>query len=145
MASLHRIERLPGFARLRAFEVDGGHFQRLAGPIRNRGFYFHAFTFSRALFRIVLAWSSRSALASRLRYQLLHRAAAAMFESERCKAKQAMVLIHSFAQKGEDFADYNKFLEKLGIAADGDSGITASRKIHGIELRFGWVADQPKP
>lgn len=77
-----------------------------------------------------------------LRYQLLHRTAAAMFETERCKARQAMVLIHSFAKRGEDFADYKKFLEKLGIVAGGDSRITESREIHGIELRFAWVADQ---
>jgi hypothetical protein len=77
-----------------------------------------------------------------LRYQLLHRTAAAMFEAERCKARQAMVLIHSFAQRGEDFADYQKFLEKLEIVAGGDYGVTESREIHDIELRFAWVADR---
>jgi len=56
VANLHRIERGPGFAGLRAFEVDGGHFPRLAGPIGNRGFYFRGFAFSRELLRIVLAW-----------------------------------------------------------------------------------------
>ena len=79
-----------------------------------------------------------------IRYQLLHRTAAALIEAERFDAKYAMMLVHSFSQKYEHFEDYQDFLDLLGC--DGDDAIPDSvtyvgklGRLKRIDLYLGWV------
>jgi hypothetical protein len=79
-----------------------------------------------------------------LRYQLLHRTAAACFEAQNFGAKHAMVLIHSFAESTKDFSDYLAFIRKLGIVPSvSENEVSNARDFHGVQLRFAWVGDQP--
>jgi len=81
---------------------------------------------------------------SDLRYQLLHRTAAALLEAEKRGAANALVLVHSFSLKARSFDAFAAFTERLGAAvtAPGEIGPAVGR--HGCRLRFGWV-DDPKP
>lgn len=78
-----------------------------------------------------------------LRYQLLHRTAAALFEAERYAADQAMTMIYSFSSPDGALEDYRSFVRVLGIQPAGPDQVTEARKFHGIELRFAWVSDRP--
>ncbi len=78
-----------------------------------------------------------------LRYQLLHRSAAALFEAERYGASQAMTMIHSFSSPGEALNDYHSFMQALGISPVGPCEVSEPRTFHGIDLRFAWVSDRP--
>ncbi len=50
-----------------------------------------------------------------IRYQLLHRAASAIIEAKRFGAPHAIMLVHSFSQTHEWFADYAAFAKLLGV------------------------------
>jgi hypothetical protein len=52
-----------------------------------------------------------------LRYQLLHRTASALIEARRFFAAHAVMLVHSFSQSDEWFADFAQFTEALGASA----------------------------
>ena len=54
---------------------------------------------------------------SAIRYQLLHRAASAVLEGERYRAKAAVLLVDSFSSKRTGWSDYRKFLELFGVEA----------------------------
>ncbi len=82
-----------------------------------------------------------------IRYQLLHRTASALIEAKRFNARNALMLVHSFSQKGEDnqaFQDYCQFLALFGIEGKVDSLVRAKDKIHGIDLYFCWVRGEEK-
>lgn len=76
-----------------------------------------------------------------IRYQLLHRTAAALIEAERFDARCAVMLVHSFSQEDEHFEDYQDFLDLLGC--DGDdatpNSITPVGSVGGIDLYLAWV------
>ena len=76
-----------------------------------------------------------------IRYQLLHRTAAALIEAERFNARCAVMLVHSFSQEDEHFEDYQDFLDLLGC--DGEDAIpnsvTLVGNIGGIDLYLAWV------
>lgn len=79
-----------------------------------------------------------------LRYQLLHRTAAAVIEARRFGAADAVMLVHSFSSKKSWFDDYAKFAELLGVAAE--SGTVSKARVLGeITLYLGWVSDTPLP
>jgi hypothetical protein len=50
-----------------------------------------------------------------LRYQLLHRAASAIYEATRYRSKLAVMLIQSFARDDTSFVDFAKFIGAVGI------------------------------
>lgn len=76
-----------------------------------------------------------------IRYQLLHRTAAAVIEAERFNARYAVMLVHSFSQEDEHFEDYQDFLNLLGIAGDDVSpnSVTPVGNGGGIDLFLAWV------
>ena len=75
---------------------------------------------------------------SNLRYQLLHRTAAALIEAERFDARYAVMLVHSFSQEDEHFEDYRAFLELLGVSGQVNS-VTYAGDRGGIDLFLAWV------
>ena len=82
---------------------------------------------------------------SNLRYQLLHRTAAALIEAERFNARCAVMLVHSFSQEDEHFGDYQDFLDLLGC--DGNNAmpnsVTYAGNKGGIDLYLAWVRGMP--
>ncbi len=76
--------------------------------------------------------------AAGLRYQLLHRAAAAVLEAERFGAPEAAMLVHSFSPTAERHDDYARFARALG--AEPDSQTIVSARVPGdVKLYLGWV------
>lgn len=74
-----------------------------------------------------------------IRYQLLHRTASALIEAQRFRAKQAVMLVHSFSQEDMHLTDYQDFLALFGIAGDVNEIMHAGRKHGGIDLYLGWA------
>lgn len=73
-----------------------------------------------------------------LRYQLFHRAASAILEGERYRAKAAVLLVHSFSQQKAGWDDYQSFIRLFGVeAAWGAVQKISSRSA--IPLFAGWV------
>lgn len=81
-----------------------------------------------------------------LRYQLLHRTVATLVEATRYRARQALMLVHSFAVAPQDdhFADFAAFAQALGVGEVRRNGISAARNLLGQSLRLAWVSDTPR-
>ena len=77
------------------------------------------------------------------RYQLIHRTAAALFEAERYRAKNALMLVHSFSSMDTSLPDFLNFSRMIGMPMTGKDQISEPRTIGGIDLRLGWVSDKP--
>jgi len=94
--------------------------------------------------------------AGEIRYQLLHRTAAAVIEAGRFNADCAATLVHSFSPQHESFGDFATFLSAFGIRSAKRDKIYKTTK-PGIDLYLGWAsppgtvavtetpAPQPKP
>jgi hypothetical protein len=78
-----------------------------------------------------------------LRYQLLHRAAAAVLEASRYRAVSAMMLVHSFSSSDTSLPDFLAFAEAAGMPVSGKNEVSRARLLDGLELRLAWVADRP--
>lgn len=76
-----------------------------------------------------------------LRYQLLHRTAAALIEAERFSAGTAVMLVHSFSPEQEGLDDYVEFGRAMGgtVHPDrlSDMGMRSGRR-----LLLGWLTDR---
>jgi hypothetical protein len=89
----------------------------------------------------------------RLRYQLLHRAAAGLIEAARFGATDAVLLVHAFkehaAGSGEqqpdpNFGEFSAFAEALGAQAR--AGAIVSADVPGdVRFHLGWVDASPLP
>jgi hypothetical protein len=75
-----------------------------------------------------------------IRYQLLHRAAAALIEAERFSASHALMLVHSFSQSHDWFADYATFARLYGVAEPKVDTIIRARRLGDRILYLGWVS-----
>jgi len=79
-----------------------------------------------------------------IRYQLLHRTASAIILAKRFNAPNALMLVHSFSQQGEqeneNFQDYYQFLSLFGLIGKMNA-LTPATDIDGISLYFGWVTE----
>jgi Domain of unknown function (DUF6946) len=78
-----------------------------------------------------------------LRYQLFHRAASAVFESQRYGVNRAAMLLHSFDPNSAGFADFTAFSRALGVGEPAVDGMTGAKSVGGVDLRLGWVRDRP--
>ena len=78
-----------------------------------------------------------------LRYQLFHRTAAAVYESQRYGAGQAMMLVHSFSPNFAGFDDFAKFAEVLGTPVREPNSVSVEIALDGIAVSLSWVADRP--
>lgn len=81
-----------------------------------------------------------------LRYQLFHRVASAVYEAQRYRSRHALFLVHSFADiVSGNFDDYARFAAAIGLGPVARNAVSAPRDCDGVELRFAWVADRPRP
>ncbi len=73
-----------------------------------------------------------------VRYQLLHRTAAAVLEAKRFKTDRAAMIVHSFSQEHRWFEDFAAFTALLGIEADRGTPLRHILPL-GKPLDLGWA------
>src|SRR5205823_6638725 len=73
-----------------------------------------------------------------LRYQLLHRTAAAILEAQRFTAQHAVMLVHSFSASDAWLADYQAFTQRMGASGADADLIVAVGERGDIPLYLGW-------
>lgn len=86
--------------------------------------------------------SIKTADAAELRYQLIHRTAAALLEDRRYRAEAAMMLVHSFSPEAAGFDDFRRFTEVLGAPVEAPGGFSAPVNLLETRLTLGWVPDR---
>ena len=74
-----------------------------------------------------------------VRYQLVHRTAAALIEAERFDAKLAGMIVHSFSPEKRWFAEFARFGALLGCTIEPGQSATISVP-SGRSLMIGWAA-----
>ena len=74
-----------------------------------------------------------------VRYQLLHRTAAAVIEAERFAAGAAAMIVHSFSPNARWFTDYARFAALLGVQAEAGRAFPV-RLPTGKPLYLAWVS-----
>ena len=82
------------------------------------------------------------AACSSLRYQFLHRAASAVLEAKRYRARRAAMIVQSFCPRRSGFSDYAEFLAAVGQPSAEPGFMSSPHQAGDIWLRFGWVIDQ---
>ena len=78
-----------------------------------------------------------------LRYQLIHRTAAAIFEAQRFHSQTAIMMVHSYDPADAGFADYRQFAEAIGFQPVEPTYTVGPRPFDGVSLYLGWTADRP--
>jgi hypothetical protein len=78
---------------------------------------------------------------SGLRYQLLHRTAAAVIEARQNGARHALMLVHSFCRDRSSFADFQRFAAAMQAPVSAINTISPARQLNDVSLRLGWVGD----
>lgn len=73
------------------------------------------------------------------RYQLVHRSVSALIEARRFAARHAVMLVHSFSERDDSFADYERFAAMLGGDAKRDELVTA-RVPGDVPLYLSWAS-----
>lgn len=76
-----------------------------------------------------------------VRYQLLHRAASAIYEAKRYRARHALMLIHSFSSTHRWFEDFATFSCAMGQPLQHPGVCSAAKTCEGVSLRLAWAAD----
>lgn len=79
---------------------------------------------------------------SDLRYQLFHRTAAAILEARHYRAKKAVLMVHSFCDKGTGLPDFLGFFERMGVDGVGRDKLSSPAPVGGITLWVGWTSDK---
>ena len=69
---------------------------------------------------------------SNLRYQLLHRTAAAIYEAQRYKVRRALMLVHSFSEGHSWFDDFRVFADAIGTPVSGTNELSAEVEVEGV-------------
>jgi hypothetical protein len=78
-----------------------------------------------------------------IRYQLLHRAASAVIEAKRFRAKHALMLVHSFSEKSLWFDDFSAFVGLFGLSALPNK-ILSTTLGNGLPMHFAWIKGDRK-
>jgi hypothetical protein len=78
------------------------------------------------------------AIPGTVRYQLLHRAASAILEAKRFRARHAVLLVHSFSRTREWLDDFIAFGALLGADVGADR-LTPVGDCDGVKVSMGWV------
>jgi hypothetical protein len=78
------------------------------------------------------------AQAQQCRYQLLHRAIAAIVEAKRFRLGTAVFLVQSFGRDEKGFRDYITFARQLGVDVRENAVVDAGVR-EGIRLYIGWL------
>jgi hypothetical protein len=77
-----------------------------------------------------------------LRYQLLHRTAAAVYEAERYRAPVALMLVHSFSPRRSGWGGFAAFLQAIGLSKKPTPNeVLGPKRVARIELYAAWLAD----
>lgn len=76
-----------------------------------------------------------------LRYQLLHRTAAAVLEAKRYRARHAAMIVQSFCADRTGLGDFREFAKAAGLGSVDADAISTPKRADGISLRIGWAAD----
>ena len=76
-----------------------------------------------------------------LRYQLLHRTAAAILEAQRFRAPRAAMVVQSFCPERTGFNDFQAFARAAGFGDVSANSMSGPRQLSGVDTRLGWVAD----
>jgi hypothetical protein len=79
--------------------------------------------------------------AGALRYQLFHRAAAAIYEAQRYNQDVAALVVQSFCPNSTGFDDFSRFASAIGFEGASIGGMTNGRSFGGITLLLGWAPD----
>ena len=82
---------------------------------------------------------------SHLRYQLLHRTAATIYEAQRYRIRRAVMVVHSFSKSHSWFDDFQEFADAIGAPVSQPNELSASVAAEGVALRLAWVADTASP
>lgn len=77
-----------------------------------------------------------------LRYQLIHRTAAAIYEAQRFHARTAVMMVHSFDGRDTGADDYRRFAEALKFEGAAPTLTVGPKTFGEIELYLGWTADR---
>jgi len=77
----------------------------------------------------------------RLRYQLFHRTACAVFEAQRYRCANALVLVHSFSAMQSHFADFVEFTKAVGAPVTSTGEMSKEVILDGVHTQFAWCAD----
>jgi hypothetical protein len=77
-----------------------------------------------------------------LRYQLLHRTAAAVLEAERYRARHAAMVVQSFRPDKTGLSDFQSFAEAMGYGQVDANSISSPKTLGSVGLRIGWSADR---
>ena len=76
-----------------------------------------------------------------LRFQLLHRAASAIYEAHRYRAKVAVMMVHSFDAAGSGLDDFKLFAAQLKLPDARAGQLVGPAVRESVELYLGWAAD----
>lgn len=82
-------------------------------------------------------------LPEKLRYQLLHRTAAAVIEAQRFKTDRAAMVVQSFSQQHRWFEDFALFCEAMGQHAELNQPFEIVLP-SGLPLTLGWAVGAPE-
>ena len=78
-----------------------------------------------------------------LRYQLIHRTAAAIFEAQRFHSQTAIMMVHSYDPADAGFVDYRRFAEAIGFGDTEPTFTVGPQSFDDVSLYLGWTADCP--
>lgn len=92
----------------------------------------------RRLARLCATLGLSEACTPSLRYQLLHRAASAVYEAQRYRSDLAVLLVQSFAIEPVGWADFVTFAGALGLEP-AVGGTVGPALADGVRLHLGWV------
>ncbi|ANT63057.1 hypothetical protein AYJ57_21535 (plasmid) [Salipiger sp. CCB-MM3] len=82
-------------------------------------------------------------LPEELRYQLLHRTAAAVIEAQRFKTDRAAMVVQSFSQQHRWFEDFALFCEAMGQNTELNQPLEVVLP-SGLPLTLGWAVGSPE-
>jgi hypothetical protein len=79
-----------------------------------------------------------------LRYQLLHRTAAALIEAQRYRASHAAMIVQSWSADLDGYDDFCAFVEAIGVTAPTVGALSDPVLIDGVAIRLGWSDETAK-
>jgi len=79
----------------------------------------------------------------KVRYQLLHRTVSAILEAKRFRAKEAVMVVHTFSKTNKWFEDFQYFLSLFDLEAGIDQ-VVSVKIANEINLSFAWVHGSEK-
>ena len=79
---------------------------------------------------------------SALRYQLFHRAAAAVLEAQLYACPKALLLVYSFSPTITGCCDFAAFASSVGLGSGPPMTVLGPNDVRGIALYAGWLTDR---